>query len=90
MPSAIAALIMGDRIHCFTYFFWIAWKVLNSSEGHAGYEFPWSPMRVFPFVSGASFHDHHHSTNIGNYGSACYLWDMTMGTGDLYFDQFIK
>jgi len=49
-----------------------------SSEGHSGYEFPWSPMRAMPLISGASFHDHHHSVNIGNFAGSCILWDVML------------
>ena len=63
---------------------------MTSSEGHAGYEFPWSPVRVMPFIAGPSFHDHHHSTNSGNFAGSVYILDVLFGTSDLYFDDFLK
>lgn len=60
------------------------------TEAHSGYEFPWSPMRVLPFVGGPSFHDHHHSNNVGNYAGSCYLWDLMLGTSDHYWKQILE
>ena len=83
-------VLLGGQVHCFTYFFWIAYKVMIGNEAHAGYEFPWSPFRVLPLVSGPSFHDHHHSNNVGNYAGSCYLWDVLLGTSDHYFKVFLE
>lgn len=90
MPSALGFVFLGSRAHCFTFFFWIAWKVMISSEGHSGYEFPWSPMRVLPLVSGPSYHDHHHSNNVGNFAGSCYFWDLMLGTSDPYWKEYLK
>lgn len=85
MPSAMGFIVLGGKAHVFTFFFWIWWKVLISTEGHSGYEFPWSPMRALPLVSGPSFHDHHHSHNIGNFAGSCYFWDVMLGTSSNYW-----
>ena len=81
--------MLGDQLHCFTFFYWIILKALVSSEGHSGYEFPWSPFRVLPLIMGSSFHDYHHSSNIGTYGASCYFWDLMTGTSDQFFKQFL-
>jgi sterol desaturase/sphingolipid hydroxylase (fatty acid hydroxylase superfamily) len=47
-------------------------------------------MRVLPFVSGASYHDHHHSHNVGNYAGSCYIWDLLLGTNKEYMKQWLK
>ena len=78
---------MGSRAHCFMFFFWQVWKIFISTEGHSGYEFPWSPTRIFFFVSGSSFHDFHHSKNSGNYCGSIYLWDYFNNSSDDYFDE---
>jgi len=83
-------IILGRRVHCFTYFFWIAYKVMLGNEGHAGYEIPWTPLRILPLVSGPSFHDHHHSMNVGCYAGSCYLWDVLLGTSEHYFKGFLN
>ena len=83
-------MILGGRVHCFTFFFWVCFKMLTTSEGHSGYELPWSPMRIAPFISGPSYHDHHHSHNIGNYAGSCYLWDLALDSNTHYMDNFLK
>ena len=90
MPSAMGFIVLGGKAHVFTFFFWIWWKVMISTEGHSGYEFPWSPMRVLPLVSGPSFHDHHHSHNVGNFSGSCYFWDLIFGTSAHYWQEELK
>lgn len=88
IPSAMPFIILGSRVHCFTFFFWQAWKMMVSTEGHCGYNFPWSPTRIFLFVSDPSFHDYHHSKNVGNYCGSIYLWDHFNGSAQKYFEQY--
>jgi sterol desaturase/sphingolipid hydroxylase (fatty acid hydroxylase superfamily) len=45
---------------------------------------------VIPFVSGPSYHDHHHSNNVGNFSGSCYLWDVLLDTNQEYMDDFLK
>lgn len=67
------------------FFLWQVWKIFISTEGHCGYNFPWSPTRIFFFVSDPSFHDYHHSKNVGNYCGSIYLWDFWNGSAQSYF-----
>lgn len=62
------------------------YKLYNSCEGHSGYDFPWSPARLIPLVYGASYHDFHHSKNIGNYATRFYLVELIIGTNKEFFD----
>jgi len=48
---------------------WIIYRVLETLDGHSGFELPWSMFRYLPFSASAQSHDYHHSNNIGNYGS---------------------
>lgn len=54
--------------------------MLLSFENHSGYEFEWSPFRIFPFIANTSHHDNHHSMNVGNFGGSCYFWDFVFDT----------
>jgi hypothetical protein len=47
-------------------------------------------MRIIPFVTGPSYHDHHHSHNIGNFAGSCYLWDLMLDTNVPYMNDFLK
>ena len=89
MPSAIPFGILGEKAHCFTFFFYIVLKLMTSSESHSGFEFPWSPVRIFPFLAGASFHDHHHSGNDGNYAGFIYPFDVLIGSCESYCKEFL-
>jgi 4-alpha-methyl-delta7-sterol-4alpha-methyl oxidase len=80
-------MVLGGNAHCFMLIFWQVWKIFISSEGHCGFEFPFSPTRILPLVSGASYHDWHHSKNVGNFAGSVYLWDTIMGTNHVYFEQ---
>jgi len=40
-------------------------------------------------VAGPSYHDHHHSKNVGNYAGSCYFWDIMLETGETYFDEML-
>jgi sterol desaturase/sphingolipid hydroxylase (fatty acid hydroxylase superfamily) len=86
----MGGLMLGSHIHCFTYFYWIAYKLILVKEGHSGYEFPWSPLRILPFVMSPSYHDHHHSHNVGNFAGNIYIWDLLMGTADHFFKEYLK
>jgi len=55
-------------------------RVHEGHDGHSGYDFPWSFFRILPFGAGASFHDFHHSHNVGNYGSFLRIWDSLFNT----------
>lgn len=89
MPSAIVFLILGNKVHCFTFFFWIVHKILFSGENHCGYAVNWSPMRVLPLVAEVEYHDNHHSLNVGNYAGSWYIWDVLFGTAGPYLDEFL-
>ena len=87
IPSAIPFFILGSKAHCFMFLFWQMWKIFESTEAHCGYEFPWSPIRILPFASGPSFHDFHHSKNVGTYCGIIYLWDHFNNSSGEYFSR---
>lgn len=61
-----------------------------SSEGHSSYEFPWTPFRILPFIYGSSYHDFHHTKNVGNYATSFYISELILGTNTVFFDREIK
>lgn len=85
----MAVMMMGSHLHCFTYFFWGCLKSFLSTEGHSGYEFPWSPFRVLPLVMGSNMHDYHHSCGLGTYANTFYFYDLITCTSDEYFKKFL-
>ncbi len=90
IPSAIPFILLGSQAHCFMLLFWQVWKIFISSEGHCGFEFPFSLTRILPLVSGAGFHDFHHTMNAGNFSGSIYFWDTVVGTSDEYWGMVEK
>jgi len=83
---------MGPQLlhaHCFTFFVWYVWRIGETVDGHSGYEFPFVPYRLLPFSGSATFHDYHHSRNVGNYSSFFTYWDRIMQTNSTY-PQYIS
>ena len=72
-------------MHFFIVFFWQIWKIYTAAEVHSGYDIPWSPFSVMPFVAGPSYHDFHHSKNVGNFSGTNYIWDTIFHENDDYF-----
>lgn len=86
LPNAFGPKLLGTRVHLFTYFMWIVLRILETTDGHCGYEFSWSPYRLLPLSGSASYHNYHHTHNIGNFGSFFMIWDSLMGTNKSYFN----
>jgi sterol desaturase/sphingolipid hydroxylase (fatty acid hydroxylase superfamily) len=74
-------------VHVFVFFFWQTYKMFITYEGHSRYTIPWSPTRVFPFYYNSSYHNYHHSKNIGNYSTAFYPVELLFGTNKTFFDE---
>jgi sterol desaturase/sphingolipid hydroxylase (fatty acid hydroxylase superfamily) len=49
IPTNIGPLILGHRVHYVTYLMWLTLRLGETSDGHSGYEFSWSPYRLLPF-----------------------------------------
>jgi len=84
-PGALGAIILGKNCHFFTFLCWIMVRSGETIDGHCGYEFSWSPYRLVPFSASATYHDFHHSHNVGNFSSFFSFWDTICGTNKLYF-----
>lgn len=61
MPEGIPALILGKRLHMYTFLVFTIFRVFGTSNGHSGYEFPWQPWDLLPFRTTVGYHDYHHS-----------------------------
>jgi sterol desaturase/sphingolipid hydroxylase (fatty acid hydroxylase superfamily) len=66
--------------HVVTLYLWVVIRQWEAAEGHAGYDFPWSPMHLFPFSDGATHHDFHHAKVKGNYAGFFPWTDRAFGT----------
>eukprot|EP00331_Platyophrya_macrostoma_P011749 CAMPEP_0176428630 /NCGR_PEP_ID=MMETSP0127-20121128/13258_1 /TAXON_ID=938130 /ORGANISM="Platyophrya macrostoma, Strain WH" /LENGTH=235 /DNA_ID=CAMNT_0017810337 /DNA_START=341 /DNA_END=1049 /DNA_ORIENTATION=- len=90
LPAALGPKLLGKHMHMITLWMWIVMRVGESLDSHCGYEFSWSPYRLLPLSGSANYHDFHHSTNIGNYGSYFTFWDTLFKTNEVYFKYLAK
>jgi sterol desaturase/sphingolipid hydroxylase (fatty acid hydroxylase superfamily) len=79
VPSGVGGMILGYNMHFTTFLLWSLVRLGETLDGHCGYEFSWSPYRLIPFSTSASYHNFHHSHNIGNFSSFFSLWDTIFG-----------
>jgi len=80
LPTSLGMMILGSKVHAFTYAFWIGEKLYKTTEAHSGYQFPWSPTTLMPFKVTPEHHNFHHLKFTGNYGGNFNFWDWICGT----------
>jgi len=85
IPTTMGSMILGEKMHFYTYILWVLIRLGETIDGHCGYEFSWSPYRLVPFSTSASYHAFHHSHNVGNYSSFFSLWDTIFNTNKIYY-----
>lgn len=90
IPSTMAAILLKKRMHFYTAMIWMFARSWETTDGHSGYEFPWSPFRLLPFSTSATYHDFHHSHNVGNYSSMFTFWDTVFGLNVEYYSYWQK
>ena len=71
-------------VHFATMFIFFTFRLIETCEGHCGYEWSWSTTSFLPFKLDSDYHNFHHAYNIGNYGSMFGFWDNMMGTNKAY------
>lgn len=89
LTSSTGPLLLG-RCHIVTYWMWMVIRVMESTDGHSGYEFSWSPFRLLTFSLSSQYHNFHHSHNVGNYGSFFGFWDTFCKTNTNYLKFITK
>jgi sterol desaturase/sphingolipid hydroxylase (fatty acid hydroxylase superfamily) len=90
VPTGAGLVLLGKRCHVFTWYMWLVIRVLETTDAHCGYEFSWSPFRLLPFSGSSSYHNFHHSKNIGNYSSFFTYWDTLCQTNKHYWKSLSK
>ena len=84
IPTGLGSIILGSRCHIFTWYMWLFVRILETTDGHCGYEFSWSPFRLLPLSGSANYHNFHHSHNAGNFSSFFTYWDTIFQTNKPY------
>jgi methylsterol monooxygenase/4-alpha-methyl-delta7-sterol-4alpha-methyl oxidase len=89
LSAASGALILGKRMHYWTFMMFITFIQTNTINGHSGYDFPWSPFSILPMATTAEYHDFHHSHN-GNYSGNFMFWDTLLDENKDYLAYIEK
>ena len=89
LPGLLSRILLG-KMHVITVYLWSFYSAVFIHFSHCGYAMPWFPWGVFPLGSSIEYHDYHHSTNIGNYGSFSMFWDTICGTNKHYWKSIAK
>mmetsp|Transcript_18838 Transcript_18838/g.18815 ORF Transcript_18838/g.18815 Transcript_18838/m.18815 type:complete len:318 (+) Transcript_18838:31-984(+) len=84
LPAAIGPLLLGN-CHIYTIYMWNVIRLLETTDGHSGYDFSWSAFRLLPLSGSANYHNFHHSHNVGNYSSFFTYWDTICKTNTHYW-----
>ena len=88
LPVISGPLILGNKMHLYTFLIWQAIRHAETTDGHSGYEFSWSPYRLLPFSASSTYHSFHHSHNVGNYSSFFSFWDTIFGSNKAYYEYY--
>lgn len=90
IPSGLGPTLLASHCHIVTWYLWLIVRILETTDGHCGYEFSWSPFRLLPFSGSANYHNFHHSHNVGNYSSFFTYWDSLCQTNKHYWKYLSK
>lgn len=90
LPSVLGMTILGNRSHIITKYLWNYMKIIDTTDVHCGYEFPWSPFRLLPMSASAKYHSFHHLHNTGNFSGFFTFWDSLFGTNQRYLNYSAK
>jgi sterol desaturase/sphingolipid hydroxylase (fatty acid hydroxylase superfamily) len=71
-------------MHFFTVLVWVTLKLNMTTYGHSGFKFPWVPFGLIPLRATSTYHNYHHTTNVGNYSGSFSIWDTVFGSNFLY------
>mmetsp|Transcript_9323 Transcript_9323/g.15718 ORF Transcript_9323/g.15718 Transcript_9323/m.15718 type:complete len:119 (-) Transcript_9323:44-400(-) len=88
IPSMMGFIVLGERVHAQLLVTWLTLRVLETLEGHGGYEFPWSIFQLIPFAAGPQYHYFHHTKNAGNYSSFTTVWDTILDSNKDFYDAY--
>lgn len=73
--TLLSSFVLGNKLHFFTQLTWISVRLFHAYELHSGIEVLINPLKLLPFGTVPSYHDFHHSHNVGNYGGFFSFWD---------------
>ena len=91
LPFAVPNILLGDRIHFFTYIVIGSQRLIAQCVEHCGYEFPWDPTELLPLRATVSYHDFHHQGYINsNFGAGSVVTDWIFGYNRAWYEHLDK
>ncbi len=89
IPFIIPILLLGPHMHMYTNMIWTLLRLQHTVYDHSGYNFPFNPTDLALFYANPTYHDYHHSDNMGNYGGMFTIWDTVFGGSNAkYFEVY--
>ena len=86
LPIVLPITLLGKNLLQFTFLAVGTQRIIGTTIGHSGYDFPWDASELPPFRTDTPYHDFHPKGNIdSNYGGGLYLIDYFMGYNEDYF-----
>jgi methylsterol monooxygenase len=80
MAGPFLLCVLGIPVHLGVLWIWLFLRVLETLDGHSGYNFRlWFPHKLI-YGAGAQPHDEHHSKFNGNFASFFHHWDKIHGS----------
>lgn len=89
LTANLGPFLLGKRVHFFTALMWIVLRIAETTDGHCGYEFSWSPYRLLPMSGSSEYHNYHHISFKGNYASFFTYLDRVFGTVNVRYQEFV-
>lgn len=78
------------NVHIFTVIIWMTFRVLETCDGHSGYDWSWAQSGLFPFSGGGRYHYFHHKQNSGNYAGILSFMDTLFDTNKEFREENLK
>lgn len=80
LPVMMAPLLLGVSLD--VWITWLGWRLFQTHERHSGFDFSgtWLGQLGLLHGHGARYHDLHHASNNGNYGSGMDVFDVICRT----------
>jgi len=90
IPTAMGISLCPGKIHIITSIIFVYARLIDTIEGHSGYDFPYTMTRWMPLTVTSNYHNYHHLVNIGNYASQFTIWDSIFGSNTSYYEHVEK
>ena len=91
LPAYISLFLFKQDLHISSFAAYVSFSILKGHYIHCGYKFPYAPF--MPSISetteivDASYHNYHHTKNLGNYSGGLAFWENIFKTNTHFRKQ---